>query len=69
MTQSNPTRSNGDREACKVIFMSRPTKGDVIALALRLPDQDLDAATSAFHRQGPRLWGFWCAGLKARGVK
>lgn len=66
MTNNNNPRTAGNRKAITVIMRSKVTKADVVSLATRLPDDEVEGAGDAFYHQGPRLWAFWCAGLDAR---
>lgn len=56
----------GEKAALAVIFRPRCLKTDVLALGLRLTAEECEGATAAFHKQGPRLWGFWCDAMHRR---
>lgn len=49
------------------IIMGKPTKDNVARFALSLNTvEEVQEATDSFHRQGVRLWGFWCRAMNAR---
>ena len=49
------------------VIMGKATKESVIRFSLTLSTlQEVEEATNTFHRQGPRLWGFWCKAMEQR---
>ena len=47
--------------------MDNPTKDNVARFALSLDTlEEVQEATTTFHRQGVRLWGFWCRAMLVR---
>lgn len=58
----------GYRKALAVILPRKgnPKRAAVLALVASLPVEEIADAQKAFHRQGPGLWRWWCAGIKAR---
>jgi hypothetical protein len=59
------TRSASAR-AFSVIMMRGVKRDNVVRFALSLNDKETEEATDTFHRQGPRLWGFWCKAMDER---
>lgn len=56
-----------DQRAFRIIM--GPSKGQkqvIVTFALSLSEQETEEATNTFHRQGPRLWGFWCQAMRQR---
>ena len=49
------------------VIMGKPTKDNVARFALSLDTvEEVQEATNSFHRQGVRLWGFWCRAMLVR---
>ena len=48
------------------IIMGKPTKKSIAEFALTLSDSECEEVTNTFHKQGPRLWGFWCNAMAER---
>lgn len=59
-------KESGAKRAHALIFARKCLKADVVRVGLSLTLEECEGATDTFHRQGPRLWGFWCAAMDAR---
>jgi hypothetical protein len=55
-----------DRRAFSLIMRKGVKKDDIVRFSLSLNDKENEEVTNTFHRQGPRLWGFWCKAMTER---